>query len=610
MPLKSIPYAFVIALTVLIGCDVSPPTIQEGYLPSDSTDALGPYLALVKTWGPIERVTIEWTAAELPDEQPSRISMREVRPNTWEGALPGMPIGTTLDLVIIAKGPGGTARFPRMGRHRFTILDAMDGCGDGPACSEGSTCVDGECRRIPGCTGDSDCIVGERCVEGECTPQGSCPDGCGEGEVCIDGACQTPPGCQIDEDCPETLICLDATCVPQPDLCEMILCEAGFYCEPARGECVECLSDDECDDGATCRDNRCISEVCGDDLMEPNDQLEQAGPLGGNVANEAAVCATDVDIWRATEDETLVFIEAKASGLAVTVLDDEDDPIFEELLDDSEIAEFVVQRDWYIILATDRSADLPYLIRSEPRTPRECVDDRFESNNERSSASRLGATGAYISAVSCPDNPDWYRFRRRGTNTPTQILVKGSVQQLKGDLEDEDGQNLANFSPREVGQSPYSSILYDGQTRDIFFRLSCPDCAEGVNYTLATRNTDDRCPNDDFEPNETPLNATSLDLRPGFESPILMACSTSDDFYSFEHRPGDRLVIDVTFNNARGDIDLGLLDENALPISYQLGRQDGHQIVLDADDPPGRYYLRVMLFTAGQATYQIRVGDD
>jgi len=507
----------------------------------------------------------------------------------------------------VAKGPGGRARFPRTGEHRFTIIDDDGGCGDGPPCEPGSVCVNGQCEPRGECVRDEDCPADERCVDGSCTLVEPCPEGCPPGEICVDGDCQGERDCQSDEDCSSGFSCESGVCVPEPGICGRVLCETGLYCDPQTGECIECRSDDECDGGSCSDAGFCVERGCGDDLFEPNNGLNEGSNIGFDVAFEGTLCGTDDDVFRLTDDNMRVVIEASAVGVDVLVLDANQQTQLEESINDARGLDFIGQAGWYVILSTARRSSIDYILQTQERPITECIDDRFEENDEREDASRLGATGAYVSGVICPDDPDWFRFRRRQTDEPTEILIKGGVESFAGLLQNSDGGELAMFRPRQIEERPYSSLVYEGNERDIFFRLGCPGCEQGLGYTMVTRSPNVRCRDDQLEPNDSPLAATVLPDSPGFELDEAIACPGNDDFYLFEASSGERRTITVAFSNARGDIDIGLLDGDAMVLDYQLSREDGHSVTIEPEAASRTFYLRVMLFGSREASYVVRV---
>ena len=58
-----------------------------------------------------DSVRLEWRTSGDEDVPLQVIAMTEVAPDTWEGELPGMAPGDTIEVRVVAKGPGGLS-FP------------------------------------------------------------------------------------------------------------------------------------------------------------------------------------------------------------------------------------------------------------------------------------------------------------------------------------------------------------------------------------------------------------------------------------------------------------------------------------------------------------------
>jgi hypothetical protein len=99
----------------------------------------------------------------------------------------------------------------------------------------------------PQCTHDDQCDDGvdcttDHCVSGHCefTPDDAL---CDDGDLCTTDQCDPVNGC----------------------LHEPVTCPEDQVCDPASGQCVECLNDDDCEDGSFCNGaETCVDGVCQD----------------------------------------------------------------------------------------------------------------------------------------------------------------------------------------------------------------------------------------------------------------------------------------------------------------------------------------------------------
>ena len=177
-----------------------------------------------------------------------------------------------------------------------------------PACSEGFTCILGQCMpaggRCNGCA-TTGCRAEERCnrftglcearlgrcsaceLEGDCVDELVCArtplgglcadgckgnDGCPQGQVCANGACLLPTGmCSPCGGCPPARPACNALTGSCTECAPAWPCDGGQVCNPL-GQCVapappiECLSDFDCrlPDRSHCVFGRCVQ--CRDEL--------------------------------------------------------------------------------------------------------------------------------------------------------------------------------------------------------------------------------------------------------------------------------------------------------------------------------------------------------
>ena len=122
-------------------------------------------------------------------------------------------------------------------------------------------------------------------------------------------------------------------------------------------------------------------------------------------------------------------------------------------------------------------------------------------------------------------------------------------------------------------------------------------------YTLSVQKENQlSCAADLSEPNDTVAAAADLPA-PGTQ---LSICESDQDWFKVEGAAGKKLVVDVSFRQADGDLDvmlLGLDGQQVLAVAD--GTSDGEHLehVLPLD---GTYSLRVFSLTSGaQARYSV-----
>ncbi len=127
------------------------------------------------------------------------------------------------------------------------------------------------------CSRTDDCTLGTTCQGGVCVtnttpPPDPTPTTCRNRSDCTLGMhCLQNTGrcvdCLVDQDCSEGVCKSDYTCgsrdtppPPPPTGCTTAQCATtGKVCETLSGQCVECLSNDQCTGGKTCIQYQCIA---------------------------------------------------------------------------------------------------------------------------------------------------------------------------------------------------------------------------------------------------------------------------------------------------------------------------------------------------------------
>lgn len=186
------------------------------------------------------------------------------------------------------------------------------GCGDDPqtvdelcnsiTCSEGGTCVAGECKNPTFCDAAQTCLSGFDCDDtNKCVVQ--TVDLC-LNVTCAAGECSQATGECINKsvcdranptDCIEGFFCYGQTCQDEASICAEANCSRGI-CDSNAAECinapicendVECLSGSFCSDEKVCEENKC-------DLNMTDCPRGQCNPRS-SACEDATVCSSVED---------------------------------------------------------------------------------------------------------------------------------------------------------------------------------------------------------------------------------------------------------------------------------------------------------------------------
>lgn len=164
-----------------------------------------------------------------------------------------------------------------------TYCDASGTCqlgcgGDDARCGEGYVCDANTC--VEACQDTDDCGSGRACVMGRCQEGCLSADDCDEGEphcTAVGGQPGSCVECRAQSDCAdnrfrpvcnvEAGVCT-AECDPMAgfDQCSVV----GWVCDPVRTTCVECVVDDDCDQGIC----DATSGSCMSGMPEPAEQCD------------------------------------------------------------------------------------------------------------------------------------------------------------------------------------------------------------------------------------------------------------------------------------------------------------------------------------------------
>ena len=531
-------------------------------------------------------------------------------------------------------------------------------CQSSEECSEeGQVCRVGVCVEAPECETIAECEETENCIEGYCafdpevcTSDSDCEL---EDEICVASECRV--GCRSQQDCQEIelctpeLVCERRPCTEVPcdeghdcieDTGECLLrpcsggCDEPFQCRDSDDRCVVCMEDDECGISQTCNEDGdcvedtcevhedceegtfCINELCQvapdctDDDFEENDVYDEGDLLTEGDYTGIVSCPYDDDYFKVVADGE--------HSLTIDVLfDHEQGDVDLEVFntvgvlfarrisrnDDESIAVNVAKTGVYTVRiwqdAGTQGVDYELKMRTGARVevePDLCVDDAFEPNDSRASATEI-FTGRWTGMSICDGDEDFYEIPA----TPGEIIEvcvapselydiplgleviavgEGVILLAAGRTEfcvDEDltvGERfLARvFSSTEGDESPYH-ITFDVD----------PGCSLfDDEWDQAGKN--DRIPREDEDPLE--------ELDPDDLPAELRVCPRDSDFWPVPMLLRDTLNASIDFIHDDGDLQLKLYRPNGTVRLGSSGRTDQEAFEYQAESS-GTYYLRV-----------------
>ncbi len=210
------------------------------------------------------------------------------------------------------------------------------------------------------------------------------------------------------------------------------------------------------------------------------------------------------------------------------------------------------------------------LIADVTPEPDECTVDSAEPNDDDASARRLPFTGGlaeFSNLTLCQNDVDTYTFVLLGEEQDLSVFVTvpTTVPQSSSVLITPNGDILTgdpDLGGRSISLSAAPVGLYTLRVR----RGGAGTIQATYSVKLATNS--DRCLADAFEPNDNP----NLPSTPGLGALRgLRLCGDERDCFAADTRQGERLLGQLLFDNAAGNLRLGLQDPDLL----QLGISDG-----------------------------------
>ncbi len=514
------------------------------------------------------------------------------------------------------------------------------GCYGDAFCETGETCdlVNHDCRALSiectscvltgTCEGTAlcyvdtkECLTGDQeaaCTEGEtCDPLGRCVQcanstECGPGLFCnvSIGRCESNVQCADDPSlCPDTP---EVTCV---------MCESGQVCDPITKHCqappticetdVECPNDQVCDlavEPHVCRQR--IPDCLNDLLDEPrNDNVASAHLLESGTSDftELKVCPGDVDWYRLDIDPgTYLTIDARFHELDGDIdmqlfLADGHTLVDESrTVTDNERVEVLVGTQLTlflkVFLAVPTVRDVPYRL-VVARDPGEiCMDDANEPDDGPIDAKQLFSDMPYEGRL-CSADPDWFVLRNVAAGTRIEATLE-FVDNL-GDL-DLELYRAGQTAPQIVANSTDDDehLGYDASFGGNFYLRVVGKGTDTNVYTLRVVLREGQggvCLDDPFEPNDTPLTATSSGAVVNRISDLTL-CAGDQDWYQVHLAPNDAITADIGFD-PHADLDLalypaGITNPNVTPLEISNSTEP-REYLARRDAFGGDFLLRV-----------------
>jgi hypothetical protein len=226
-----------------------------------------------------------------------------------------------------------------------------------------------------------------------------------------------------------------------------------------------------------------------------------------------------------------------------------------------------------------------------------CTDDAFEDDDSVPAAASLPFTGtsAHIGAQICRNDDDYYRFTPAAMD---RVTVSIAFTGASGDLDLQVLDAMATIVGSSAGVGDSEMVSYCARDASPLYARVLGYAGAQNAYTLdVTRMAGGCCVNDAFEPDDTQASA-----RPASAGVTGTLCPGDQDWIAVPVAGASRVVIDLSYDNARADVDIELVGPTGTVIASSLATTGTEHI--DATvTTAGTYALHVFTLDTGTNDY-------
>ena len=196
-----------------------------------------------------------------------------------------------------------------------------------------------------------------------------------------------------------------------------------------------------------------------------------------------------------------------------------------------------------------------------------CIDDGFEDDDSVPAAHVLTFTGttSHLAAQICSNDDDYYRITPAAMDRVTVALAFTSAA---GDLDLQVLDAAATIVGSSAGTTDTERVTYCARdTSPIYARVFGYAAAENA-YTMdVTREAGACCVDDAFEPDDAQASARAI-VGTHFDGTL---CPADEDWIAIAVTGASRIVVDLSFDVTRADVDMQLVGPTGAVIASSLG---------------------------------------
>mgnify|MGYP006279319525 CR=1 FL=1 len=347
------------------------------------------------------------------------------------------------------------------------------------------------------------------------------------------------------------------------------------------------------------------------DRFEPNDERENATSIESGSYDDLGIFAGEedyfaVDVGEGERLDASVAFDHDGGDLDMALLGPDGYTVDRSLsVSDGESVDAAAAEDgngtYYVVVSGYDGAtngyDLNVTVEDDPAAD---AGDRYEPNDRMGDAASI-ETGDHDGLSVVNGEEDYFAV---SVDEGDRVSATIDFDHENGDLD------LTLFGPDgDVLDSSYSTT--DGESVEAVAESGGEYYVQVAGYDRATNGYDltvstaeaESAENDDLEPNDERENATEIDLG---EHDDLRVVDGERDYYAVSVDAGERLNVDVEFDDAEGDLDLAVLGPDGDVLTDSDSTTDGESASVITEES-GEYYVVVYGYDDATNGYSLSV---
>ncbi|MCX7958178.1 MAG: PPC domain-containing protein [Deltaproteobacteria bacterium] len=335
---------------------------------------------------------------------------------------------------------------------------------------------------------------------------------------------------------------------------------------------------------------------CEDDIFEDNDSESAARGITTGSYKELVICPKDRDFFSlGLNSGDTIEINLTGSNLISEFYYNQSDT--KKIISNTKNIFNINNSGTYFIRiysATETTEKYSLDIKISGNST--CPDDGYEENDNPSKGAEI-PLNRDINLSLCPSDDDWFTVKTY--RRPTKITLKSDTN-IPFEI----------YSPNDVNEPILYSDALSSDTEVAEFEnlpdiilVRVPAKTKATNYSLKIDVSAMTCTDDTYEPNNSFYSARKMEAG-SYNSLVL--CPSDEDYYSFALNTNDRIEVEISFDNAKADIDIVLFDPLMKEVAYSI-TSGGTEKITHTAASSGNYILNVFAWDNGSAPYQMSV---